>query len=117
MSSQLSTRGFWIAAAERALKTGAQVMAAAIIVDGVVDVLALDWVHTLSITIGAMLLSVLTSLGGLAVSGTGPSIAGAERLPGAPERVTKRELEERLRRVESELRQAQEVNNALRGDQ
>lgn len=114
MSSQLSTRGFWIAVAERALKTGAQVMAAAVIVDGVVDVLALDWAHTLSITIGAMMLSVLTSLGGLAVSGTGPSVSGAERLPGAPERVTKRQLEERLKRVESELQQAQKINDALR---
>lgn len=104
--SQLTSSEFWVAVLERALKTGAQVAAAAILVDGVVDVLALDWQHTASITIGAMLLSVLTSLGGLAATKTGPSLVRAEQLPGVPVPLSRAELEDRLRLLEQELAEA-----------
>lgn len=55
------TRVFWAGAAERALKTMAQSIAAVLGV-GVVGILSVDWVQTLSVAATAGLLSVLTSI-------------------------------------------------------
>lgn len=55
------TRVFWAGAAERALKTMAQSIAAVLGV-GAVGILAVDWVQTLSVAAAAGLLSVLTSI-------------------------------------------------------
>lgn len=55
------TRVFWVAAAERALKTVAQSVAAMLGV-GAVGILSVDWVQTLSVAAAAGLLSVLTSI-------------------------------------------------------
>lgn len=55
------TRVFWAGAAERALKTMAQSVAAVLGV-GAVGILSVDWVQTLSVAATAGLLSVLTSI-------------------------------------------------------
>lgn len=55
------TRDFWVGAAERALKTVAQSIAAVLGV-GAVGILSVDWVQTLSVAATAGLLSVLTSI-------------------------------------------------------
>lgn len=74
---------FWNATVERAIKTGAQ---AAIATFGVgAGLFDIDWEAALSMTGGAIVLSVLTSV---ASAGTGgdasPSFGGAERLDPAP---------------------------------
>lgn len=57
---------FWRAAGERAAKTAAQVLLATLTVSSpVVDVLHLNWPGVFSVTVGAALLSVLTSLASL----------------------------------------------------
>lgn len=54
------TTDFFKAAAIRAIRTGAQVMLSMLAVDmAITDV---DWLHVLSVTIMAMLISILTSL-------------------------------------------------------
>ncbi|MEV6526899.1 holin [Longispora sp. NPDC051575] len=63
----LTTRAFWTATAERALKTFAQTLIAALTLGAVagtigVDVLSVDWATALSLSAGATLLSVLTSV-------------------------------------------------------
>ena len=55
------TREFWMGAAERALKTVAQSIAAVLGV-GAVGVLSVDWAQTLSVAAAAGLLSILTSI-------------------------------------------------------
>lgn len=55
------TRVFWVGAAERALKTVAQSIAAVLGV-GAVGILSVDWVQTLSVAATAGLLSILTSI-------------------------------------------------------
>lgn len=74
---------FWKAAAERAIKTAAQ---AAVVLIGadMVDVLTLDWVHVASLSAGAAVVSVLTSIASSAISSQpGPSLTDAEVLPDA----------------------------------
>ena len=63
----LSTRTFWTATAERAVKTLAQALLAALTVGQAagavgVDVLSVDWATAASLAVGAALLSVLTSV-------------------------------------------------------
>lgn len=55
------TRVFWAGAAERALKTVAQSVAAVLGV-GAVGILSVDWPQTLSVAAAAGLLSILTSI-------------------------------------------------------
>ena len=55
------SRPFWRGAAERALKTLAQTLAALLLADGV-DLLSLDWQATLATVATATVLSVLSSL-------------------------------------------------------
>lgn len=52
---------FWAGAAERALKTVAQSIAAVLGV-GAVGILSVDWAQTLSVATAAGLLSILTSI-------------------------------------------------------
>lgn len=74
---------FWKAAAERAIKTFAQTLVV-LLGAGRVDVLAIDWPQALSLSAGAALVSVLTSIGSDWVSAAdGPSLTDAEVL--APE--------------------------------
>ena len=61
MHSIYLSKQFWLAVFERAVKTFAQTLIAVLGV-GVLDILKTDWVQSLSISAGAALLSVLTSI-------------------------------------------------------
>ena len=73
---------FWRATVERSLKTGAQTLAALLVADGT-GLLDSQWVPLLSVAGMAMLVSVLTSIGSDAATGTGPSLTNAEVVPEA----------------------------------
>lgn len=81
------TAAFVRAAAERAVKTFIQSLAALAVGDGVFDLFTFDWGSSLGISASAAVLSVITSLASGAVGDSGPSL-GQEKL--APK------LEERL---------------------
>lgn len=72
------TKAFWRATTERALKTAAQ---SAILVVGAdqVDVIGLDFATLGGFAAGGALLSVLTSVASVSISG-GPSMTDAEHL-------------------------------------
>lgn len=71
---------FWIATAERAVKTFAQSLVA-LLGAGAVDVLATDWSQKMSVALGAAMISVLTSIASSGFGGAaGPSLVGAEAL-------------------------------------
>jgi len=57
----LFTNDFWLQTLERAIKTFAQT-AVALIGAGVLNVLTTDWQQLLGVSLGAALLSVLTSV-------------------------------------------------------
>lgn len=69
--TQITSARWWAAAGVRCLKTGAQTLAS-LIGTGAAGILALDWSQMLGVTATAMVLSLLTSLGGL------PELGGAE---------------------------------------
>lgn len=61
---------FWAATAERAVKTFAQALIAALTMSSIpLDILHANWVGALSLAGGAALLSVCTSLSSIRVSG------------------------------------------------
>jgi hypothetical protein len=81
----LFTLVFWRAAAERAVKTFAQSLAALLVADGT-DLLTTNWGDRLSVSGMAAVVSVLTSVAS-GVTGAGPSVGNAETLnPAAPEK-------------------------------
>jgi len=66
--SYLTSRAFWLATVERAVKTFAQTFLAALTIGQTagslgLDIRTIDWTTSLSLAVGATLLSVLTSLG------------------------------------------------------
>lgn len=73
--SVLTERGFWVATAERAVKTAAQAAAAMLVAAGT-GLLDTDWVAAASVAGMAAVLSVLTSVGSAGVGVPGPSLAG-----------------------------------------
>jgi hypothetical protein len=73
------TTRFWKAVAERAIKTAAQVLVVFLGAD-LLDVFSVNWERALGIGLGALLVSVLTSLASSTVSGGGPSITNDEVL-------------------------------------
>lgn len=75
------TAVFWRAAAERSIKTGAQTAAALIVAAGT-GLLDTDWTTTASVSGMAALVSLLTSIGSDALTGSGPSLTDAEHLTG-----------------------------------
>lgn len=77
--ASLTSKDFWKAALERAVKTFAQTLAAAITVTGVAGILDVAWPAALSASALASLLSVLTSVASdAATGGTGPSLTTEE---------------------------------------
>ena len=78
------TRRFWIATAERTIKTFAQTLASVLVAGGV-GLLSADWPAALSAAGMAAVVSVLTSLGSLKVGPEdSPSVVRAEPAPVAP---------------------------------
>lgn len=73
------TKVFALAAAERAIKTGAQV-ALSYFVIGTTGLLDLDWVALASVSGAGVVASVLTSIVSAAATDGSPSIVAAEKL-------------------------------------
>jgi glyoxylate carboligase len=71
------SRTFWIAVAERSIKTVAQTSAALLVGNGV-GLLNADWISVLSVAGMAGVVSVLTSIGSATVGNDGPSLAGED---------------------------------------
>ena len=79
--SVLVTRGFWIATAERAVKTAAQATIAAWAVgDGLLSAFNIDWTSAAGIALGGGVLSVLSSIASIPIGGTGPSATTVENV-------------------------------------
>lgn len=70
--------GFVKATAERSLKTLSQT-AIALLGAGALNVLTVDWQQVIGVSLGAALLSVLTSIASAQVSGGSPSLVKADR--------------------------------------
>ena len=68
------SKAFWIATAERAIKTTAQFLVA-LIGTNAADITSLDWQYLLGVSATAGVLSVLTSVGSSAFGNPGPSLA------------------------------------------
>jgi hypothetical protein len=77
--SEMWTRTFWLAVGERALKTFCQTLAVTLGA-GAFDVLNVPWQAALSMSAGAAVVSVLTSIASAGVTGGGPSLNNAERV-------------------------------------
>lgn len=77
----LWTLAFWRAAAERSIKTLAQTAAALIVADGT-GLLDTDWLTVTSVAGMAAVVSLLTSVGSDALTGSGPSLTDAEVITG-----------------------------------
>ena len=69
-----------IAIVERAVKTFAQTLLAAFGTSQL-DILAVDLKSALSLAIGATMISVLTSLASISISGNGPSVTSEKVVP------------------------------------
>lgn len=75
--STFASGEFWLATAERAVKTLAQT-AVSLLAVGATGVLDVDWVAVVSASLLAALISVLTSIASDAATGGGPSLTSAE---------------------------------------
>ena len=69
------TKEFWLAAAERAVKTFAQTFGA-LIVGNAIGIVGFDWLAALNVAGMAAVASVVTSVGSSKVGAPGPSVAG-----------------------------------------
>ena len=75
------TAAFLKAVAERAIKTFAQAAAALLVGNGT-GLLDTDWAAVLSVAGIAAVVSILTSIGSDALTGSGPSLTNAEIVEG-----------------------------------
>lgn len=75
--SSIYSRTFWQATAERGIKTIAQAAGAMLVANGT-GLLNTDWLGIVSVAGMAGLVSVLTSIGSDALTGTGPGLGNAE---------------------------------------
>ena len=64
---------FWYFALERSIKTAAQT-ALALVGAGALNVLTADWQQIVGVSVGAAVLSILTSVASAGVSGGSPSL-------------------------------------------
>ena len=71
--SRLYTRAFWADAAERAIKTAAQVAIVAIGQGVTVDLFAADWRNVAGLALGGAALSLLSSIASARVPGMSPA--------------------------------------------
>lgn len=76
-ASTILTGRFWVAALERAVKTGAQTLAAMLTASGA-GLIDADWYGSLSVSGMAAIISLLTSVGSDVATGSGPSLGRAE---------------------------------------
>lgn len=79
--NSLWRKNFWVATAERAIKTFAQTAAALLVGDNVLGLVGVSWVDVGSVAGLAALVSVLTSVGSNAATGDGPSATHSEVVP------------------------------------
>jgi hypothetical protein len=84
------TKEFWVATAERAIRTGAAAGAIELVGNAYQSVqlnaLYIDWVRLVGFIIGGALISVLMSIGANAKTGNGPSFTSAEKVTAPPRR-------------------------------
>lgn len=77
------TATFWKATAERAVKTLAQTMLALWVVgDGMLNVFEVDWANSFGVGLGALVVSLLTSLLSASVGPSGSPSLVADQEPG-----------------------------------
>lgn len=82
--SSLTSKAFWAASTERAVRTGAQA-AVALLIGSATDLFTTDWLGVVSVVVMAVLLSYLTSIaGGSGSRRSGPAITGPESTGHAP---------------------------------
>lgn len=81
--TSITSKAFWEATAERAVKTVAQT-AVATLGAGAIDVVHVDWEVVGSVSLGAGILSVLTSIASSGVGSEGPSVANETTNPTPP---------------------------------
>ncbi|GAU66651.1 hypothetical protein SSP35_03_02990 [Streptomyces sp. NBRC 110611] len=72
-TANLTTSRFWVAAVERAVRTFAQTLIAALGLD-TTDILHVPWEHGLALAGTAALLSLLTSIAAAGTGSDGPGI-------------------------------------------
>lgn len=78
----IMSRAFWKAAAERAVKSAAQGAILAGVGAVGFDAFTADWASIGGAALGMGLLSLLTSVGSDALTGSGPSLTDAEVITG-----------------------------------
>lgn len=78
--SDFTKGSFWVAVAERGVKTFAQTLAATLSA-GAVGILTVPWQDALSMSALAAAISVLTSVGSAGLTGGGPSATNSEVVP------------------------------------
>ncbi len=78
--SSLWTAGFWKAAVERALKAFSYTLVG-LLSGGVMDIIEAPWQASIRIAAHVAVLSLLGSVSSSALTGGGPSLTNAERLP------------------------------------
>ena len=79
MRGRILTGRFWLAALERAVKTGAQTLASLLVASGT-GLLDTDWLTAASVSGMAAVISLLTSVGSDVATGSGPSLTSSERV-------------------------------------
>ncbi|MEU7639887.1 MULTISPECIES: holin [unclassified Streptomyces] len=78
----ITTKAFWLATSERAVRTFAQTLLAALGLD-TADLLTLPWAHSLTLAAIAAVLSVVTSLATASTGKPGPGITETAAASGA----------------------------------
>ena len=72
----MNRKEFWVAAAERAVKSFAQALLLLWVADGGLDIFSVNYQEALGLGLGAAVLSVLTSIVSSNIGPPGPSLQG-----------------------------------------